>query len=184
MILAIGEFDGAVLGRAPKELLFSPVRDLRFSADKTPYNPSFRAHIGPAGKLPIPVGYFLTLRPGGRSFLAGGLFAFMFQDATARIRERIAANGEEWEAILRDEAFSSHFCLKGEQLKRVPRGFDANHPQAEALKRKSWYVETRLPDEFLLGRDRAPRAAEIFRAMKPFNAFLNAALADFEMQKR
>ena len=69
LILRIGEFDGSVLGRAPRELTFKMVRDTRFSHDKSPYNPAFRAHISSMGKLPVPVGYYLMIKPGGQSFL-------------------------------------------------------------------------------------------------------------------
>ena len=55
LMIGIGGFDSSVLGFDPKELTFKQVRDTRFSKDKSPYNPSFRAHISSRGKLPIPV---------------------------------------------------------------------------------------------------------------------------------
>ena len=75
LILRIGEFDKSVLHNEPKELTFKLVRDTRFSHDKSPYNPAFRAHISSKGKLPVPVGYYLMIKPDGQSFLGGGLFA-------------------------------------------------------------------------------------------------------------
>ena len=75
LIFQIGKFDSSILHREAKELTFKLVRDTRFSHDKSPYNPAFRAHIGPKGKLPVPVGYYLMIKPGGQSFLGGGLFA-------------------------------------------------------------------------------------------------------------
>ena len=39
------------------------------------------------GKLPIPVGYFLAIKPNNQSFLGGGLFADVFRDATNMIRD-------------------------------------------------------------------------------------------------
>ncbi len=68
----IGEFDGSVLRYAPKELTFKLMRDTRFSHDKSPYNPTFRAHISSMGKLPIPVGYYIMIKPNGGTFLGGG----------------------------------------------------------------------------------------------------------------
>lgn len=53
------------------DLTFKLVRDTRFSRDKSPYNPAFRAHISSMGKLPIPVGYFIMIKPGNQSFLGG-----------------------------------------------------------------------------------------------------------------
>ncbi len=97
LIVGIGEFDDQILHNVPKELTFKLVRDTRFSHDKSPYNPSFRAHISSKGKLPIPVGYYIMIKPGGETFLGGGLFADMFKDATAMVRDYITANPEEWE---------------------------------------------------------------------------------------
>ncbi len=59
LICGVGAFDESVLHNVPKELTFKLVRDTRFSHDKSPYNPSFRAHISSRGKLPIPVGYYI-----------------------------------------------------------------------------------------------------------------------------
>lgn len=97
LVLQIGKFDNNILPREAKNLTFKLVRDTRFSHDKSPYNLAFRAHIGPGGKLPVPVGYYLMVKPGGKSFLGGGLFADMFKNATSMVRESIAANGGEWE---------------------------------------------------------------------------------------
>lgn len=65
LIYGIGEFDNSVLHNIPKELTFKLVRDTRFSHDKSHYNPSFRAHISSMGKLPIPGGYYIMIKPNG-----------------------------------------------------------------------------------------------------------------------
>ena len=185
LILAIGEFDGSVIHNAPKDLTFKLVRDTRFSRDKSPYNPTFRAHISSAGKLPIPVGYYILLTPGNRSFLGGGLFASMFQDATAMMRNTIAASGKEFESIISEKAFVEHFTVKGEALKNIPKGYDTACPGAEYLKNKSWYLEYPIPDETIADTDGfVEQVARIFQAMKPFNDYLNAALVDFKMPAR
>ncbi len=168
----------------PKDLTFKMQRDTRFSHDKSPYNPAFRAHISPMGKLPVPVGYYLLVRPGDRSFLGGGLFADMFKDATNRVRAAINDNGDEWAAILRDPEFQSRFAVQGAALKRVPQGFDPLHPQAEYLKFKSWYLEVPVTDKQLLGADFVREAVDTFQKMRPFNAFLNRALEGFALPER
>ncbi|WP_331490845.1 DUF2461 family protein [uncultured Acetatifactor sp.] len=56
------------------------------------------------------------------------------------------------------------------------------HPQAEYLKYKSWYLEYPLRDaELLDGEALLAKAAELFRTMKPFNDYPNRALAGFRM---
>ena len=185
LILRIGEFDTSVLGHAPKELTFKLVRDTRFSHDKSPYNPAFRAHISSMGKLPVPVGYYLMLKPGGQSFLGGGLFADMFKDATRMVRDYISAHGSEWETIITAPSFQECFTVHGTALKNVPAGYEKEHPQAEYLKHKSWYLEYPIQDEALADSDLfLSKAAGIFRRMKPFNDCLNRALMGFKMPER
>lgn len=184
MMLELGKEEPEILSYEPKELTFKLVRDTRFSKDKSPYNPVFRAHISTKGKLPIPVGYFLVLTPGG-SFLGGGLFADMFKDATAMVRDYITAHGEEWEQVIQNPDFASRFKVQGSALKNVPRGYDSSHPQAEYLKNKSWYLEYPVDDKLILDSENFIKmAVEIFQAMKPFNDFLNKALVNFVMPAR
>ena len=185
LILEIGKFDSSILNNNPKELTFKIVRDTRFSHDKSPYNPAFRAHISSKGKLPVPVGYYLMIKPGDQSFLGGGLFADMFKDATAMIRDHIAQNGAEWEKVIHEPEFEKYFTVKGTALKKVPAGYEKEHPQAEYLKYKSWYLEYPLKDEEWKDAELlVAKAAELFRIMKPFNDYLNKALAGFQMPAR
>ena len=185
LMLRIGEFDGSILGHAPKELTFKLVRDTRFSHDNSPYNPAFRAHISSMGKLPIPVGYYLMIKPGGQSFLGGGLFADMFKDATRMVRDYISEHGGEWEEIITAPSFQERFTVGGSALKNVPAGYEKEHPQAEYLKYKSWYLEYLIQDEELTDGDLfLAKAADIFRLMKPFNDYLNNALTGFKMPAR
>ena len=185
LMLRIGEFDSSILGHSPKELTFKLVRDTRFSHDKSPYNPAFRAHISSMGKLPIPVGYYLMIKPGGQSFLGGGLFADMFKDATRMVRDYISEHGGEWEEIITAPSFQERFTVGGSALKNVPAGYEKDHPQAEYLKYKSWYLEYPIQDEELTDGDLfLAKAADIFRLMKPFNDYLNNALTGFKMPTR
>ena len=185
LMLRIGEFDSSILGHAPKELTFKLVRDTRFSHDKSPYNPAFRAHISSIGKLPMPVGYYLMIKPSGQSFLGGGLFADMFKDATRMVRDYISEHGGEWEEIITAPSFQEHFTVGGSALKNVPAGYEKEHPQAEYLKYKSWYLEYSVQDKDLTDGDLfLAKAADIFRLMKPFNDYLNNALTGLKMPTR
>ena len=185
LILTIGKFDSSILHNTPKDLTFKIVRDTRFSHDKSPYNPAFRAHISSKGKLPVPVGYYLMIKPGNHSFLGGGLFADMFKDATAMVRDYISKNGEEWEKIIHQPDFEKFFTVQGTALKNVPAGYEKDHPQANYLKFKSWYLEYPLKDSDVADTERfLEKAAELFQIMKPFNDYLNNALADFQMPAR
>ncbi len=184
-ILEIGKFDSSILHNNPKDLTFKMVRDTRFSHDKSPYNPAFRAHISAMGKLPVPVGYYLMIKPGNQSFLGGGLFADMFKEATAMVRNYIAAHPDEWEKIIYAADFQKYFTVRGTALKNVPNGYDKEHPQAQYLKYKSWYLEYFIKDEDLQDTEKfIACAVQIFQVMKPFNDYLNKALVGFRMPER
>ena len=124
IILRIGEFDRSILHIQPKDTIFRLIRYPRSGSDRTPYNPAFRAHISAKGKMPVPVGYYLMIKPGGQSFLGGGLFASSFRDATERVRDYIT----EFD---------------------VPSGYDKEHPQAEWLKFMSRIIQFEISNFFL-----------------------------------
>ena len=137
------------------------------------------------GKLPVPVGYYIMIKPNGGTFLGGGLFADMFSEATAMVRDYIAAHPDEWSAIIDGEQFKSYFTVKGAALKNVPAPYGKEHPQAEYLKYKCWYLEYFVSDQEVLNAEEfLKKAVEVFKAMKPFNDFLNKALKDFKMPAR
>lgn len=185
LILRIGKTDSSILHNIPKELTFKLVRDTRFSHDKSPYNPAFRAHISSKGKLPVPVGYYIMIKSGDRSFLGGGLFADMFKEATSMVRDYISDHPKEWQQIVEAPDFRKYFKVQGTSLKNVPAGYDKEHPQAEFLKYKSWYVEYPVSDEMIKDQEGfLDLAVNIFEKMKPFNDYLNRALVDFKMPQR
>ena len=185
LILEIGKFDSSVLHNIAKNLTFKLVRDTRFSHDKSPYNPAFRAHISSMGKLPIPVGYYIMIKPDNQSFLGGGLFADMFKNATSMVRDYICENPDEWDDIINAPDFKKYFTVKGTSLKNVPKGYDKEHSQAEFLKFKSWYLEYPIKDDELSDSEKfIERSVKLFEIMKPFNDYLNKALKGFKMPER
>lgn len=168
----------------PKDLVFRINRDTRFSSNKSPYNPTFRAHISPAGRMPIPVGYFISIAPGG-SFSGGGLFAPHFKEATKMIRDAIAADPEAFLSIVEEETFKERFAFVGMPLKRVPQGYDVMSPAAEYLKCKCWAIEEAIPDNIVADNEALrKRLLESFLSMRAFNSYLNKALEGFEFPAR
>lgn len=185
LISRIGETDSGILSLKSKDLTFKLNRDTRFSHDKSPYLPAFRAHISPMGKLPVPVGYYLMIKPGDQSFLGGGLFADVFRDATAMVRDYLCAHPGEWEQVIRSPDFTQYFQVQGKSLKKVPSGYDQDHPLAEFLKMKCWYLEYPVDDGTVRDTDGfLSLATDVFSKMGPFHCYLNQALADFRMPER
>lgn len=183
LILLLSKSDDRLLQLSAKDLIFRLNRDTRFSNDKAPYNPAFRAHISPGGRVPVPVGYYIHISP-DCLFLGGGLFASQLPDATARVRARIAEQGKEFDEIVHAPSFTDNFVLLGEKLKNVPREYEKDHPYGEYLKHKSWDIEYHFSEEMFQQEGFAAFAAEKFLLMRPFHDFLNQALEGFQMPQR
>lgn len=111
--------------------LFRPNRDIRFSADKSPY----KTHQGAIVGHDAGVGYYVQLS--GDGLAVGGGFRTHSPAHTEAFRRAIAAqdSGVELEAIVTELARAG-FELEGETLKTRPKGYDADHPRLELLRRK------------------------------------------------
>ncbi len=73
-----------------------------------------------------------------------------------------------------------NILLYRDGVKECPgRGMGKEHPQAEYLKFKSWYLEYPLKDEVNDTETFLVKAAETFRIMKPFNDYLNKSACRF-----
>lgn len=184
LIFHIAEFDASVVGLEPKNLIFRLNRDTRFAKDKSPYNPSFRAHISIAERKPIPAGAYLNIKP-NHCFLGGGVFATSFPEATTMVRDSIVANPTDFQSIIENSDFSAHFTVEGVKLKNVPNGYPKDFVLAEYLKHKSWDIEYPISDSQFEDSDSfIPLAIDMFKLMQPLNNFLNTALTNFSMPKR
>lgn len=182
LLVQIAEFDQSVAHLEPKRLVYRLNRDIRFSHDKTPYNPAFRAHLSIAERKPIPAGYYICIKP-NQSFLGGGVFATQFPQATEMIRDHLVSHHKEFQQIITKKEFMENFEVEGVKLKNVPRGYDKNHPLAEYLKHKSWDIEYKISDQELLTE--SPKfIVEKFQLMQPFNTFLNQGLIDFKIPEK
>lgn len=168
----------------PKSLVFRINRDTRFSNDKSPYNPVFRAHISPAGRAPVPVGYFVSIAP-GNSFAGGGLFAPRLKEAVKLVRDAIAADPETFLSLVEDEAFRARFAFIGMPLKRMPQGYDAENPAAEYLRCTCWSIEEAIADAVVEDEKALrERLIDSFLSMRAFNVYLNEALEGFAFPMR
>lgn len=173
LIEETGKFDAEIQKLDAKKAMFRIYRDTRFSLDKTPYKTNFGASLG-MGKGNRISGYYLHIEP-QKSFLAGGVYHP--ESAVLKpIRAEIAANQEEFLAILNQNEFRNNFrgLSVEDKLKRVPAGYDKDHPMAEILKLKSFNVIHPISDEALMSETAAPDFTKVFKSIKPLNDFLNA----------
>ncbi len=123
--------------------VFRIFRDVRFSKDKSPY----KTHIG--GFVPVKRQAKTTEVPMALYFHVGATEKFgaaghymMSSPALDRFRAAIADDkrGKELVKILATLGKKGFTADSYESLKRVPKGFDPEHPRAELLKRKGLTV--------------------------------------------
>jgi uncharacterized protein (TIGR02453 family) len=150
-------------------------RDIRFSKDKTPYNPWMAAHIAPGGRKSGLLGFGLRLAPGD-SGAAGGLWD-PSPEQLARFRHAVDTDSKDLSGLIRAPDFIEKFgSLQGEKLKTTPKGYDKDRPAAEILKLKQVYVIRSFPEEAVLAADFVDQLVATFRAMKPFLDYLNGVI--------
>jgi uncharacterized protein (TIGR02453 family) len=125
---------------APK--VFRIHRDVRFSADKTPYKTSVSGVIVArrGGKVTeAPAAVYVQL--GLESFVGAGLY-MMDKPALARYRAALIdeKRGAEVAKMLRGLEKKGFTASAGEELKSAPRGIDPAHPRIDLLKKKGLVV--------------------------------------------
>jgi uncharacterized protein (TIGR02453 family) len=161
----------------PKRSLFRIYRDVRFSKDKTPYKTHAAAHFVLRGK-PKGVegsGYYLHIEP-GEVYIGGGIY-MPDNDQLRGIRRAIANQSEKFLSILCLPKFKKIFGkLKGEKLQRVPKGYEPDHPMAEWLKHKQFFVWIEWPESKCLKEKFVAEIAEVYEAATPLVRFLNEAM--------
>ncbi len=118
--------------------IFRIHRDVRFSKDKTPYNAHLHIAFIPTGQAVQPPMWFFGLSPEKLS-LGCGVFQYG-KGALDTFRDAMAGplGGELIEITL--EMQKQGFRIGEPDLKRVPSGFDKDHPHQEALRRKGFSV--------------------------------------------
>ncbi|HVI46376.1 MAG TPA: DUF2461 domain-containing protein [Chitinophaga sp.] len=158
-----------------KQSLLRIYRDTRFSKDKTPYKTHWSGGFRRAAKYRRG-GYYFQLEP-GNTFVGGGFWAPVADDVK-RIREDIAFDPTPLRKILSAKPFVSTFkTLQGEQLKKTPRGFDADHEAADLLRYKQYLLIRNFSDEEVLSDNFLKEADKTFRAMRPFLDYMSDVLS-------
>jgi len=177
LIGKISEFDPSIGHHTGKDCIFRIYRDVRFSKDKSPYKTHMGAHITSAAKksdIHSKAGYYIHIGP-GESMLAGG--AYQPQGPWIKaIRQEIVYNADELRKIINGAKFKEYFgAIEGEKLKKAPKGFEPDHPEIELLKYKSFLATSKVRDSEVTSKEFLNYSANVFKALFPFDQFLNRA---------
>jgi uncharacterized protein (TIGR02453 family) len=156
--------------------LFRPYRDVRFSADKSPYKTAIGATLADGGYIQL----------SARGLAAGSGMWQMAADQLDRYRQAVAADssGEELRGIIA-EAQQREITISGHQsLKTTPRGYPKDHPRADLLRHKGLTAWQEWPADAWLGTSAATdRVTAFLRASRPLAGWLDKHVGETEIPR-
>jgi uncharacterized protein (TIGR02453 family) len=147
--------------------IFRPYRDVRFSADKTPYKTHIGATLGHAG--------YIQLSAEGLG--AGAGMWEMSPEQLARYREAVADDGrgadlEQVIAVIEKADITVH---GHGALKSAPRGYPVDHPRVALLRYKGVTAWKQWPVErWLESAEAKDHVVSFLRTTQPLCSWLTA----------
>jgi uncharacterized protein (TIGR02453 family) len=166
------------LGGRPR--MFRQHRDIRFSADKSPYKTTtYGLIVGRPDELPV-----LYAQLAASGLFAGSGYHVLATDQLARFRAAVAddAAGPRLEAAIA-AAHAAGVETFGEALKVAPRGYARDHPRVGLLRHKALVAgRRRVPGRGGIARDEAlAHCRETWAACAPLDAWLDAHVGASEI---
>jgi uncharacterized protein (TIGR02453 family) len=172
-----------ILGNAKKSM-FRINRDIRFSADKSPYKTHVACwfyHRDGGRKVGSQAedggaGFYFHLAP-GESFVGGGIW-MPPRSVLNRIRAAIVEDPVGFERLLGAPALVRRFTGLDDEsmLKRMPRGYPVDHPAARWLRHQSFTVGRVLKDEQVTSSRLATLLEADFESIRPLVRWINTSL--------
>jgi uncharacterized protein (TIGR02453 family) len=147
--------------------IFRPYRDVRFSADKSPYKTAIGATLERGGYIQL----------SAKGLAAGSGRYLMAPDQLDRYRRAVADDdsGERLRRVVAALERQKIGVMGHEVLKTVPRGYPRDHPRADLLRNKGLIAWKEWTAGAWLGKATAKtRVVEFLRASRPLGAWLDA----------
>jgi len=162
--------------RPAQKIMMRIYRDIRFSADKSPYKTRVAAWWAREGLEKTSGGGFYFHVSATEVTVAAGVYMPEREQLLA-IRRYLAEHYAEFERLMKGRKLRSLMDENdGVALTRAPKGFPEDHPAIDLLKNKQWGVSTRLPAERALKASLVKDVVERFRVSAPVIAMLNEPL--------
>jgi uncharacterized protein (TIGR02453 family) len=146
--------------------VFRPYRDVRFSADKSPYKTNIAAMVGGIGYLQF----------SADGLAAGSGYWVMAGDQLDRYRRAVAddVTGPAVSAIVATAAKAGMRVTAHESLKSAPRGYPKDHPRIDLLRLKGLITWREWPVAAWMGTAKAKdRVVGFLRDSAPLRAWLD-----------
>lgn len=157
-----------------KKSLYRIYNDVRFSKDKSPYNPRFAGYLKRT-KPNLRGGYYYWIRPGNSRVGCG--FTYPNSEDLKRIRLDIADNYKDWNRLLNSKTIKNTFgTIQGERVKTTPKGFSKDHPAIDLLRYKQFWFERSFTDKEVLDKNFASEVNKTFKAIHSFFDYVSYVL--------
>ena len=156
--------------------IFRPYRDIRFSADKSPYKTSIAATVGDG---------YVQLTAEGLG-VGCGMWE-LASDQLERYRGAVHADrsGKRLTSLVAKARAAGLDVTAHDELKTAPRGYPKDHPRIELLRYKGLISWREWPAGAWLGTKKAKeRVAEFFRLSRPLNEWLRTNVGPSTLDER
>ncbi len=154
--------------------LFRIYRDVRFSHDKTPYQPHFAGSFSRGGAR-LRGGYYLKIKP-GESFIATGFWGPEKNDLL-RIRKELEQDAKAFRKIIGTTDFKKIWGeLQGEEVKTAPKGFNKEHKDIDLIRKKQFIFVRNFTDKEVLSSEFLNEVNASFQAIRPYFDYMSEVL--------
>lgn len=178
LIEGIRSFDDSIGALSPSSCTYRIFRDTRFSKDKSPYKTQMGIFINRGGKKSGYSGYYFQvssgLDPYSQCHMAAVGDYWCDPKVLKILREDIDMGHGDFRSKV--DAAKGFFLDQSDTLKKVPRGFAEESPEAEFLKLKKYCLCSYVDDDFVNSPSLADNLVELFRPTKPFLDYINRAV--------
>jgi uncharacterized protein (TIGR02453 family) len=176
LLISAAAFDERFAAIEPRRCIFRIYRDVRFSADKSPYKPRVSAFLSPLGWRGSTPGFYIAIEPGGESLMAAGIYVPEKPVLTA-IRRRLADGDPAFDRIVRAKRFAPYLPLDTDPLVRVPAGFERDHPRGDLIRARRYMVRRTFTDRELRDGDAFALLRAAIRDTAPFVQWLDGCVS-------
>lgn len=156
----------------PRRSTFRIYRDIRFSADKSPYKTNLGAFLSTGGSHDESGGLYIHIQP-KKSFMAVAFYQ-LDKPVLYRWRTAMAKDPKRFQAMIGALARNGlKLSVESESLKRMPRGFEqhADSPIERYFRVGSFIVSEKLSDKDVSSKRLVDKMVALAKKAKPLLAY-------------
>ncbi len=170
MILNVSQFDN--LGNiTAKDCTYRIYRDIRFSADKSPFKTHIGVYLCRGGKNSELAGYYIHFEP-GHCMVACGVWC-PSKDNLEYIRRFIFNDPESYLKIINHKDFKGNFLMMDDKLKTAPKGYPKDFEHIDLIRYKSFSPYRNFSDAEFCADGFEDMVTRYLSYLKPYVQYIN-----------